>query len=116
MQTLLAARAPLYARTPWSFIKLDDRAEGGMPHTRGAHIVMPRETVEAYAKMHRESSANGTLAGFGFLLHANPTAHELNVAYAPWPNVPRAPLRATLMKRHGARVDDGEDIARSAAG
>jgi hypothetical protein len=63
MQSLLAARAPLYARTPWSLIKLDDRAEGGMPHTRGPHIVMPRRVAEAYAAMHRESSANGTLAG-----------------------------------------------------
>ena len=88
MQTLLAARAPLYARTPWSFIKLDDRAEGGMPHTRGPHIVMPRQAVESYAKMHRELSANGTLAasprGRNLLLHeqthvlerANPARFE----------------------------------------
>ena len=73
MQPLLAARAPLYARTPWSFIQLDDRAEGGMPHTRGPHIVLPRSTVGAYVKMHREASAAGTLAtrprGRGLLLH-----------------------------------------------
>ena len=73
MQPLLAARAPLYARTPWSFIQLDDRAEGGMPHTRGAHIVLPRSAVGAYVKMHRETSAAGTLAstprGRSLLLH-----------------------------------------------
>ena len=61
MQPLLAARAPLYARTPWSFIKLDDRAEGGMPHTRGPHIVMPRQVVDVYVKMHRQAGAAGTL-------------------------------------------------------
>ena len=73
MQSLLAVRAPLYARTPWSFIKLDDRAEGGMPHTRGPHIVLPRRVAEAYAAMHRESSAKGVLAdsprGRNLLVH-----------------------------------------------
>ncbi|MFL6628419.1 MAG: hypothetical protein ACJ8G1_18390 [Vitreoscilla sp.] len=73
MQPLLVERAPLYARTPWSFIKLDDRAEGGMPHTRGPHIVLPGAAVEAYVKMHRQASAAGTLAisqrGRSLLLH-----------------------------------------------
>ena len=73
MQPLLAERAPLYARTPWSFIQLDDRAEGGMPHTRGPHIVLPKAAVDAYVKMHREATAAGTLAttprGRSLLVH-----------------------------------------------
>jgi hypothetical protein len=73
MQPLLAARAPLHARTPWSFIQLDDRAEGGMPHTRGPHIVLPKAAVGAYVKMHREATAAGTLAttlrGRSLLVH-----------------------------------------------
>jgi len=73
MQPLLAARAPLYARTPWSFIKLDDRAEGGMPHTRGPHIVLPKAGVDTYVKMHREMTEAGKLAttprGRSLLLH-----------------------------------------------
>ena len=88
MQPLLATRAPLFARTPWSFIKLDDRAEGGMPHTRGPHIVMPGGVVEKYLAMHRELAANGTLAssprGRNLLVHeqthvlerANPARFE----------------------------------------
>jgi len=58
MQARLAARAPLYARTPWSFIKLDDRAEGGMPHTRGPHIVLPRSVAQCFAQL----QADGLLA------------------------------------------------------
>jgi hypothetical protein len=73
VQPLLATRAPLYARTPWSFIQLDDRAEGGMPHTRGPHIVLPKSAVAACVQMHREMSAAGKLAvtprGRGLLLH-----------------------------------------------
>jgi hypothetical protein len=73
MQPLLAARAPIYARTPWSFIKLDDGSEGGMPHTRGPHIVLPRAAVAGYVKMQREMRAAGTLAttprGRNLLIH-----------------------------------------------
>ena len=73
MQPLLVARAALYARTPWSFIKLDDSAEGGMPHTRGPHIVLPKAVVEGATAMHREMSEAGKLAvtprGRSLLLH-----------------------------------------------
>jgi hypothetical protein len=73
MQPLLEARAPLYARTPWSFIKLDGSAEGDMPHTRGPHIVLPKATVESYAAMHREMTEAGKLAvtprGRNLLVH-----------------------------------------------
>ena len=73
MQAMLEARAPLYARTAWSFIKLDDRAEGGMPHTRGPHIVLPKETAEHFAVMHQEMLEAGKLAitprGRDLLIH-----------------------------------------------
>jgi hypothetical protein len=32
---------PLFAETPWSFLKVSHRVEGGLPHTRGKHIVLP---------------------------------------------------------------------------
>jgi len=73
VQPLLAARAPLYARTPWSFIQLDDRAEGGMPHTRGPHVVLPRSVVDAFVKLQRQARAGGRQdmppRGAGLLLH-----------------------------------------------
>ena len=58
LQPVLAERAPLYARTPWSFIKLDDEAEGGMPHTRGAHIVLPEGMAAAFARLGRDFAAD----------------------------------------------------------
>lgn len=58
VQRRLAARAPLYARTPWSFIKLAANAEGGMPHTRGPHIVMPDYMADAVVQIHRELAAD----------------------------------------------------------
>ena len=40
LQPVLEIQAPLYARTPWSFIKVTPNVEGGMPHTRGDSIVL----------------------------------------------------------------------------
>ena len=36
---------PLFARTPWSFIKIRDGFEGGFPFTRARHIVLPQSFV-----------------------------------------------------------------------
>ena len=40
---------PLFASTPWSFLKLDDAFEGGMPHTRGPHIVFSPSVAAMFA-------------------------------------------------------------------
>jgi len=73
LQPLLLSRAPLYARTGWSFIQLDDRAEGGMPHTRGPHIVLPKAAVDAWTKKHLDAVRARGLAeatfGRSLLLH-----------------------------------------------
>ncbi|MBI3831587.1 MAG: hypothetical protein HY291_18855 [Planctomycetes bacterium] len=51
LQPILARDYPLYARTPWSFIKLSDRIEGGLPHTRGAHIVIGSTVLKQLAQL-----------------------------------------------------------------
>jgi hypothetical protein len=38
---------PALAALPWSFLKLDDAVEGGMPHTRGVHVVLPARLLKA---------------------------------------------------------------------
>lgn len=74
LQPVLAARAPLYARTPWSFIKLANEAEGGMPHTRGAHIVVPAAMAAAFARTAREIASSDASGHVGVLL--NLLVHE----------------------------------------
>ena len=123
MQALLEARAPLYARTPWSFIKLDDRAEGGMPHTRGPHIVLPRETAEHFAVMHQEMLEAGKLAvtprGRDLLIHEqthvlerqDPALFEpLFTAVFGFTRMTPAPATAWL-SRHRCTNPDGPDVA-----
>ena len=123
MQPLLLARAPLYARTPWSFIKLDDAAEGGMPHTRGPHIVLPKAVTEGVAAMHREMKEAGKLAvtprGRGLLLHeqthvlerADPARFEpLITDVFGFTRMTPAPTTAWL-DAHVGTNPDGPDLA-----
>jgi hypothetical protein len=42
---------PFFASTPWSFVKLDMSVEGGMPHTRGPHVVVPERMAQAFASL-----------------------------------------------------------------
>ncbi len=42
---------PLFAETPWIFIKLDSSIEGGMPHTRGPWIVVPAKMAQGFAAL-----------------------------------------------------------------
>jgi hypothetical protein len=50
VQPLLVERAPLYARTPWSFIKVTATLEGGLPHTRGDSIVLSDQVLASIVK------------------------------------------------------------------
>jgi hypothetical protein len=70
LQSRLSRQAPWLARTPWSFIKLSDQAEGGMPHTRGAWIVLPASFAAAIARHAREGTpASGLPRGTNVVLH-----------------------------------------------
>ena len=46
---LMAEHYPSFAKQPWSFLKVSNNLEGGMPHTRGPHIVIPARFAEVLA-------------------------------------------------------------------
>lgn len=73
-QPVLQARAPLYARTPWSFIKTADRAEFGFAYTRGPHVVLPAADVTRLVAQHRAALAAG--ASGAATLGASLLVHE----------------------------------------
>lgn len=69
LQPLLQAQAPLYARTPWSFIKLSASIEGGLPHTRADSIVLSDALVARITKAHARQAADKPSALWNLLVH-----------------------------------------------
>lgn len=51
VRAALGEAYPLFARTPWSFLKVSGSIEGGMPHTRGAHIVLSERLAAQFAQV-----------------------------------------------------------------
>jgi hypothetical protein len=123
MQPQLARRAPLYARMPWSFVKLSNEAEGGMPHTRGPHVVLPAAFVEGFVRRDREARKAGRLAAAGFghevLVHeqthvlqrADPDRFEsLFTGVLGFVRLPEAPMTPWLAQ-HLVQNPDAPDLA-----
>ena len=69
MQPVLQAQAPLYARTPWCFIKVSATIEGGLPHTRGDCIVLSDEVLQSLAKAHAKGRFDRPSGVWDLLLH-----------------------------------------------
>jgi len=123
LQSRFTARAPLYARTPWSFIKLSDAAEGGMPHTRGPHVVLPAQVVAVLMRRERDAAAAGTRpdAPFGQNLLVHEQTHVLQRAaparFEPlftdvfgFVRAPAAP-RSPWLDEHLVQNPDAPDLA-----
>ncbi len=60
---------PRLAALPWSFLKVDSSIEGGLPHTRGAHIVLPEPVMRGYEKARKASEEQAAAAAAGLLVH-----------------------------------------------
>lgn len=69
MRPVLATRAPLYARTPWCFIKVNATIEGGLPHTRGDCIVLSEQVLRSIANAHAKAHFDQPSGVWGLLLH-----------------------------------------------
>jgi hypothetical protein len=69
LQGLLRARAPLYARTPWVFIKISSTIEGGLPHTRGDCIVLSDGIVARIAQLRAKGPITSPLGLWSLLIH-----------------------------------------------
>jgi hypothetical protein len=69
LQPILQTKAPLYARTPWSFIKLNQTIEGGLPHTRGDSIVLSDSVLAAMARLRAQAKPGWPMRMWNLLIH-----------------------------------------------
>jgi len=58
------------ANVPWKFLKVDDNIEGGLPHTRGAYIILSRTVAGQLVQLAQQySPQDAVIIGAGILLH-----------------------------------------------
>jgi hypothetical protein len=69
MQPVIRAHAPLYARMPWSFIKIKPTIEGGLPFTWGNSIVLPDIELRAIVNKDANEHFDQPSELWSFLLH-----------------------------------------------
>ena len=69
LQPVLEAAAPLYAHTPWSFIKVKANIEGGLPHTRGDSIVLAEPVLASLVRAHAKRAFDQASPVWLLLVH-----------------------------------------------
>lgn len=68
LRPVLAAKYPRYGNMPWSFIKVADTIEGGLPHTRGASIVLANSMCEGIRDVVTQARDKNAWLGIADLL------------------------------------------------
>ncbi len=69
LQPVLESQAPLFARTPWSFIKVKANIEGGLPHTRGDSIVLAEPVLASLVRAHATRAFDQPSPVWALLVH-----------------------------------------------
>lgn len=96
------------AKTPWSFLKLSQKIEGGLPHTRGAHIVLSPPVLGGLVQGTAPAAGDAGVARFaGLLLH-----EQLHVFQRANPEVFATLYTDVWGFRRAAKIDPGEGLAR----
>jgi hypothetical protein len=65
----LEKQYPVFAGTPWSFLKVSDSIEGGLSHTRGRHIVFSERTCRRITGRYRTNPERVAMSFGRLLLH-----------------------------------------------
>lgn len=65
----LKQQYPLFAETPWSFLKVSGTIEGGLSHTRDKHIVFSERTCKRFAMLHQSAPERAALSFGSLLVH-----------------------------------------------
>jgi hypothetical protein len=105
----LRQKAPLFARTGWSFLKVSSSVEGGLPHTRGAHIVLSPEVLVPFVVLYKRGRL-AELDSFAANLMVHEQSHvvqrqnpalfaTLNTEVLGFRRIDPAPLTAWLLER-----------------
>jgi len=66
---VLKEKYPRFAETPWSFLKVSNKIEGGLPHTQGRHIVLCEGVCRRFASRYKTAPEKAVISLAGLLIH-----------------------------------------------
>ncbi|MHC4625878.1 MAG: hypothetical protein ACYTDV_02755 [Planctomycetota bacterium] len=69
LHPVLRETYPRFAETPWSFLKVSNNIEGGLPHTQAGHIVLSERTCGRFALRHKVAPDRLVTPQTGLLIH-----------------------------------------------
>ncbi len=69
LHPVLSSRYPRFASLPWSFLKVAGTIEGGFPHTRGDHVVLPVPSLANLERLRKRSPQDGLFRAASLLAH-----------------------------------------------
>ncbi|MBL7187544.1 MAG: hypothetical protein ISS70_14570 [Phycisphaerae bacterium] len=65
----LLYKFPRFAETPWSFLKVSNKIEGGLPHTQGRHIVLCEGVCGRFASRYKTAPDRAVSSLAGLMIH-----------------------------------------------
>ena len=65
----LRDKFPRFAEMPWSFLKVSNKIEGGLPHTQDKHIVLSEGTCAGVARRYKSAPERTVSSIAGLLIH-----------------------------------------------
>ena len=60
---------PRFAAMPWSFLKVSNKIEGGLPHTQGKHIILCERMCRGLASRYKTAPDRTVLSITGLMIH-----------------------------------------------
>ncbi len=69
LHPVLREKFPRFAATPWSFLKVSNKIEGGLPHTQGAHIVLCERVCRQFASRYKTAPDRTVQSLAGLMAH-----------------------------------------------
>ncbi|MHC4367853.1 MAG: hypothetical protein ACYSW8_09580 [Planctomycetota bacterium] len=67
LDPVLREKFPRFAATPWSFLKVSNRVEGGLPHTQAGHIVLCERVCRQFASQYKTAPDRTVLSLAGLI-------------------------------------------------
>ena len=69
LHPVLREKFPRFAETPWSFLKVSNKIEGGLAHTQSGHIILSEGVCRRFASRYKTAPERAVMSPAALLIH-----------------------------------------------